>query len=42
MHIESKLSFAFVKPGQNPYNDDSCRRCLLYGKRLCYIVEAPS
>jgi len=25
----SKLSFAFVKPGQNSYNDDIRRICLL-------------
>jgi len=40
MHIGSKLSFAFVKSGQNSYNDDICRICLSYGKRL--VVEAPS
>jgi len=42
--INKKLSFAFMKPGQNSYNDDICRICLLYRKRLSCrpILEAPS
>ena len=32
----------FVKFGQNSYNDDICRICLLYGKRLSRVLEAPS
>jgi len=43
MDIISKLSFVFVKPGQNSYNDHIRRICLLWnGKRLSCILEAPS